>query len=443
MPMNENDNSKPYTLFKPKNSKRWWVRFSITGQGQQRISLGTQDEKEAKQRAQEEWYGARALDKAGLSVTKKRFPDIAEEFIAQIQHEVNSGQKMPYDISQFAPIIRRYFYEHFGNRQLASISAADIDAYWPFRESYWTTGPGRNVKFICYERTTIVDGFAETKKLKRPVRREPPKRSTLSKEAMLLRQMFEFGLKRKYTLEVPKITLPKDNRRKVDAKPGFTLKEFLHLAHVSERRVAEAEAQGAYQSFHRKRLALHCYCMVAAFTGMRPTELIRLIWNDIGERQLQTENGLPYDMVVIQARGKGKERETVAQPEVMSFLKTMKELFYLDVGRFPTGVDPVFANAKGEPIKSYKIGLAELLSAAELRFTPDGRRRDSGSFRPFYISQQIREGVNPHILIRNVGTSGKMVMEHYNKILPAEEIDKLTPDWLNQRVVKPIMKNGS
>lgn len=54
-------------------------------------------------------------------------------------------------------------------------------------------------------------------------------------------------------------------------------------------------------------------------------------------------------------------------------------------------------------------------------------------FKPFHISQQIREGVNPHMLIRNTGTSGKMVNEHYNKILPTEEITKLTPDWLKRR----------
>ena len=90
-------------------------------------------------------------------------------------------------------------------------------------------------------------------------------------------------------------------------------------------------------------------------------------------------------------------------------------------------------NPDGSAIQSFKSGLAELLKAANLRETADGRLRDSGSFRPFYISQQIREGVNPHMLIRNTGTSGKMVNEHYNKILPTEEIAKLTPDWLKRR----------
>lgn len=54
-------------------------------------------------------------------------------------------------------------------------------------------------------------------------------------------------------------------------------------------------------------------------------------------------------------------------------------------------------------------------------------------FKPFHISQQIREGVSPHMLIPNTGMSGKMVNEHYNKILPREEIAKLTPDWLTRR----------
>ncbi len=59
----------------------------------------------------------------------------------------------------------------------------------------------------------------------------------------------------------------------------------------------------------------------------------------------------------------------------------------------PKDDDPVFFNYKGERIRSFKKGLAELLIAADLRVGRNGKLRDSFSFRHFYITQQIREGV--------------------------------------------------
>ena len=45
--------------------------------------------------------------------------------------------------------------------------------------------------------------------------------------------------------------------------------------------------------------------MIAAFTGMRVTELLNLSWGDIEARKIQVENGEFCDVTVIQARGKG------------------------------------------------------------------------------------------------------------------------------------------
>ena len=39
--------NQPYTIYKQNGSNRYYVRFSIRGQGQQRIALGTPDEVQA------------------------------------------------------------------------------------------------------------------------------------------------------------------------------------------------------------------------------------------------------------------------------------------------------------------------------------------------------------------------------------------------------------
>lgn len=304
--MSQPNEGNAYTIFQPKNSNRYSVRFSIRGQGQQRIALGTTDRDEAERLANAAWHEANALHKAGLSVTRKKFEDIAAEFIQELELEVKQGEKDEYQLKQYKPIIERYFVGNFEGRMLSSITSADIDAYWKWRSTYWSTGPGRHQKYIHYERPQMVNGEAKLIKIRRPVKEGVPSKSTMNKEAMLLRQLFEFGKQRKYTLDVPFIKTQNSKRRSLTAKPGFTLKEFLRLESVSLKRIEEAESINDQSILLNKRRKLHCYCMIAGYTGMRPTELRRMIWGDVEEREVELEPGKYYTTPVLQVRGKGK-----------------------------------------------------------------------------------------------------------------------------------------
>ena len=138
---------------------------------------------------------------------------------------------------------------------------------------------------------------------------------------------------------------------------------------------------------------------------------------------------------MIQARGKGKDRELAAMPETLTFFNLLRSLYHMANGNMPKDDDPVFFNHKGQRIRSFKKGLAELLEAAGLRTPRDGRTPDSFSFRHFYITQQIREGVGHHLFGRNVGTSSKMIDAYYSKIRRTDEIAQLIPDWTKQRMM--------
>lgn len=50
--------SEGYTLYQRPPSGRYYVQYSIKGQGQQRLSLGTSDPIEAERRAQAKWVNA-------------------------------------------------------------------------------------------------------------------------------------------------------------------------------------------------------------------------------------------------------------------------------------------------------------------------------------------------------------------------------------------------
>lgn len=428
--------SEGYTLYQRPPNGRYYVQYSIKGQGQQRLSLGTSDPIEAERRAQSKWIKACALAEVGLSVSKKQFEKIAEEFIAGIELAVERGEKAPYHAKQYPTIIRRYFVEYFRHKLMSAIKPDDIDDYWNWRKEFWITGPGSKDPHVQY--TRVIKG-RETR-ICRPVKEGYPSKSTLHKESLLLRQLFEFAQRRGHTVEIPEINAPKDKRRKDNSRPGFTMEQFLHLKSVSEARVREyeftdADPSGKNQKVYQDRLRLHCFCMIAAFTGMRVTELLNLSWGDIEARKIQVENGEFCEVMVIQARGKGKERELAAMPETLTFFNLLKSLFYVAIGEMPGDNDPVFFTHDGKRIRSFKSGLAKLLTAADLRVARNGKLRDSFSFRHFYITQQIREGVGHHLLGRNVGTSSKMIDAYYSKIRPTDEIAQLIPDWTKKRLL--------
>jgi integrase len=432
--MNLENTSDGFSLYQRPPGGRYYMRYSIRGQGQQRASLGTSDAVEAQRRANIKWYKACALAEAGLSVSKKQFERIAEEFIQGIELAVQRGEKAEYHARQYPPIIRKYFCDFFGKRLLSAIKHEDIAAYWDWRKEYWITGPGSKHPKIEYKR--MIKG-RETR-IFRPVKEGYPSEGTLRKEAILLRQLFEFGKQRGHATDVPEIVIPKSQRRGTRSRPGFTLEEFIHLTNVSEQRVGEYQLEhpedaNRNQRVFMDRIKLHAFCMIAGFTGMRPTELLNLSWGDVGSRRMPRENGQSSDVTVLQARGKGKERELVAMPEVLTHFNMLKNLFYVTTGAMPLDTDPVFFNSTGTRIASFKKGLAELLEAADLRKHRDGRTRDSFSFRHFYITQQLREGVGQHLLSRNVGTSTKMIDAYYSKVRPTDEARQLIPDWMRRR----------
>ena len=446
--------NQPYTIFKQNGSSRYYVRFSIRGQGQQRIALGTEDPVEAESLAQSIYFENTALAKAGLSVTRKKFADIAEEFAQSIEVAAERGEKEPYHARQYPPIIRKYFVGFFGQYQLTAIKPEDIQRYWEWRKEYWITGEGSKFPYIRYQR--VING--RTTNIKRPVKEGRPSPSTLNKEAILLRQLFEFGQRRGYTLDVPMIELPKSKKREVRRTPDFTLKEFLHLVAVSEQRVKAYEFNSNYkpgkrhkapdeigrnQRIYFDRLKLHNFCMIAAFSGLRTTELFNLSWGHVGYRPIELDDGKTFDAIILQVRGKGKEREMAAQPETLTFFNSQRMIFQLQAEREPRDGDPVFFNHHGDRIRRIGKGLCELLKAADLRESADGRLRDSRSFRHFYITQQLREGVGHHILGRNTGTSIKMLDEVYSHVQPTDQIKQLIPDWLKRRPLRsPINTSG-
>lgn len=89
--MGSSPSKERYQLFQRTGSTKWQMRFSIKGQGQIKRSLETSDRIEAERKAEEIWFEANYRARQGLSAKARTFEQVAEDFIAHIQREVERG----------------------------------------------------------------------------------------------------------------------------------------------------------------------------------------------------------------------------------------------------------------------------------------------------------------------------------------------------------------
>jgi integrase len=424
----------PFTLFQRPGGTIWSMRFSAGGR-QIRKSLETEDRDEAHHRAYQIWSEANYRVKNGFTAVVRPVSEVAEEFITLVIAESERGDRSEYHPRDWPPVTRRYIVGFFGDKPIDTIREPDIERYVEWRRTYWTTGPGKDIEFIRYERGGKI--------LRRSAKHEVPSISRQRGELVILRAFFHQALKWGYTskVEIPDIKVRKriDNRR-----PSFTPEEFKLLIETSLKRI-HPEPDGsvvttrdgrAWKHLVRNehilsdRVKLHAYIEIGAGTGMRPTEMKNLNWgNIIGFRTVRRKKIGDRD-VRLQVQGKGKHGTLVPLHGVIPWLDMLWELFTREVGREPDDANPVFADAQGKRIQSFKKGFAELLKVSGLTKDYRGVARTSYSLRHYYISEMIASGADIYDIARNTRTSIAMIDKHYGQVDVERLKDKLRPDQM-------------
>ncbi|WP_438590801.1 hypothetical protein, partial [Klebsiella michiganensis] len=80
----------------------------------------------------------------------------------------------------------------------------------------------------------------------------------------------------------------------------------------------------------------------------------------------------------------------------------------------PKPTDTVFTTIDGTPAKTlYGTLVEDMLTDAGLRVGPCGTIRSTYSFRHTYATYRLSEGVDVYLLAEQMGTSVKMIEDHY------------------------------
>ncbi len=193
----------------------------------------------------------------------------------------------------------------------------------------------------------------------------------------------------------------------------FTLEEYRKL-HTSGRKWVK-EATTSQGSWYRQM----CYnfILIMCNSGMRPAEGKNLRWRDI--TTARDKDGT--DILVIYVQGKGKTRKLIAPKSVGEYLDRVRAL-----SKAIAPDDHVFTIINGKPaVWLYRDTVEELLKYANLRDGPSGIPRTTYCFRHTYATFRLSAGVDVYILAQQMGTSVKMIEQHYGHVNTIKHADRV------------------
>ena len=395
------------------------------------VSLKTSDITRARDLAFDYDADIRFRLKHDVPVFNRPFAEVAKEYVALQARRATAGEIAPLRVKKIESIIRAQLNPYVGTTQVHLIGHDRWDSYPAWRRSM---GEGRIPRDGQTRELTddekaaqarTVDALTQVVRNRRPKpaqeradqRKKEKVRWVFVSEATIATEMSVFSGIMNFAAD--KHYIPATNRfggrpkLKTERRDEFTLEEYRKLHTVGRAWVKKAK-HGTSRWY---REIAYVFVLIMCNTGMRPPEAKNLRWRDI--TVANDKDG--RDVVVIYVRGKGKERKLVAPASVGEYLERIRK-----IGKAIKPDDRVFTTHLGEANKSLYASLIEgLLDAAELREGPSGTLRSTYSFRHTYATLRLSEGIDVYLLAEQMGTSVKMIEDHYGHVNTIKHADRL------------------
>jgi integrase len=377
--------------------RNWYCRVKLPRADRYKtISLKTSDVGAARERAFDHDADVRFRLKHDVPVFNRPFIQVAGEYLAQQEARAKRGEVSAERPKKLKSVINGPLNDYVGSTQVHLVGHDRWENYPAWRRE---NGEGR---------------YFRTGAKHRPSKSGGPDKAIVS-DSTIRFEMSIFGAVMNYA--VSKRYVPASN--KFEAKPKlktmrrdeFTLDEYRRLHTVARSWVKEA----VRPSSTWYRTVAYNFILIMCNTGMRPSEAKNLRWRDI--TAAKDRDG--RELVVLFVQGKGKSRKLVAPKSVGDYLDRIKA-----IAKATKPEDPVFTTSTGEPAKSlYQNMVEDLLIKAELRDGPSGVPRSTYCFRHTYATFRLGEGVDVYFLAEQMGTSVKMIEDHYGHVNTVKHAD--------------------
>lgn len=369
---------------------KWYCRMKIAGEDRYKtVSLKTTDLHDARDRAYDLDAELRFKIKHELPIFNRLFSQVAKEYIDLQKQRSEVGQITHHRWRVLDSHVRSQLNPYLGSTQITLIGPDRWREYPIWRQR---TGQGRSGQRVS-------DG-------------------TIRAEMATLKAIMAYAAEKQYIREsqVFKDKLPLSKVQRDE----FTPPEYRKL-HTFARSWIK---QGRNKQNIWYRTMVYNFILIMTNTGMRPSEARNLVWKDVS---VQTDKQ-GRQFVRLNVRGKGKHRNLVAAENVAAYFDRIRE-----ISKATGPNDPVFSNDEGTSAKTLYVSLIEsLLTESGLLMSSSGKRRSTYCFRHTYATFRLTEGVDVYFLAKQMGTSVKMIEDHYGHVNPVKNADRILqglPGW--------------
>jgi integrase len=407
--------------------KNWYCRIKLANEDRyKRISLKTANIDEAKVAALRHDIAIETKLQHQLPVFDKPFREVALEYAEHQRRLSEIGQITRRRSMVIDGHVRLHLIPYIGNVQITLVT-----------DEKWTEYPFWRKKNNA---PRTLRKHPLHKSLKVPLKKDghenhgPAKAGTIRHEMVTFRAIMRFAAKKKYipATQVPSGNMPENTAR----REAFTSEEYKAL-HTYARDTWIDMPGRALNHWYRKMA--YQFMLVMTNTGMRNSEARNLKWRDVDQRK--AKDGRTF--VVLNVRGKKKYRELIAGPNVAGYLERIRALF-IDAQKRrlkgkphgepgPKPDDYVFSTYDGTQAKTlYDNLMSDLLEKSGLLYSSNGSRRSTYSFRHTYATFRLAAGTDSYFLAKQMGTSVKMIEDHYGHVAPARNAELILrglPEW--------------
>ncbi len=218
----------------------------------------------------------------------------------------------------------------------------------------------------------------------------------------------------------------KNKGRDSERRPDFTLDEYRSLI----RSLPGWIESGREGKSREMRLLMRDYVLILANTGIREgTEADNLLWQHV---HVFEEKGKKY--LELSVNGKTGRRDIICRANTMGFLKRIHERCDDIKGMSFEALlkaklnKPVFRLSDGTVTKNLRQTFKAFLKEKGFLVCPrTGQSRTLYSLRHTYATfALVTDGMEIHTLAKQMGTSIKMIEDHYSHLTPRLKKDMLT-----------------
>jgi integrase len=398
--------------------RNWYCRIKVPKADRYKtVSLKTSDINDARERAYDQDADVRFRLKHDVPVFNHPFSHVAQEYLAAQQARANRGEISAERPKKLKSVIEAVLNAYVGSTQVHLIGQESWENYPAWRRKHGEGRYFRNGRSKPEAEPVKASPGDSKEAVGGALKEETRKPKALISDATIRFEMSIFGAVMGFALS--KRYVPASNRLvgrpslKTMRRDEFTLEEYRHL-HTTGRTWVKAAIRPSSTWY---RTVAYNFILIMCNTGMRPSEAKNLRWRDI----MPAKDRDGREIVVLFVRGKGKQRKLVAPKSVGDYLNRIR-----DIAKAKELDDPVFTTVTGEPAKSlYQAMIEDLLIEAKLRDGPNGIPRSTYCFRHTYATFRLGEGVDVYFLAEQMGTSVKMIEDHYGHVNTIKHADRV------------------